>query len=126
MADLNYTPLLLPEEQEKAGEIIRDDLGRFSKGVSGNPNGRPKKKTLTEYIEDELGLILPSGINGKQNLARLILKLIFESKDTNMMKELWHYLDGMPKQKAELTGENGEPFIIQVHQSLKMHEETNE
>lgn len=38
-----------PEKQE----IIRNEDGTFPKGVSGNPKGRPKGKTLKEYQADK-------------------------------------------------------------------------
>lgn len=38
----------MPENQE----IIRNPDGTFPKGVSGNPAGRPKGKTLKEYARE--------------------------------------------------------------------------
>lgn len=89
-----------------------------------NKNGRPKRKTITEYIIDELDKKLPSGITGHENMARLIISMAFGKRDKNgkiilkqdkdIVKEMWHYLDGMPKQKLEHTGADDEPLQVEI------------
>ena len=86
-----------PEKQENAG---RNPDGTFPPGVSGNPNGRPKRKTLTELIHAKLD----DTPEGWEKLAAMVLYKIFNEKDKEILKELWHYTDGMPQQKVENSG----------------------
>jgi hypothetical protein len=108
MEDINtktFTPLLLPEN--KTDKQIKSDEkypNRWKPGESGNLKGRPKRKTLTEYIIEELDKPLPSGATGYENLARLIMQMVINQKRGDIIKELWHYLDGMPTQKHEHEG----------------------
>ena len=91
-----------PEKQE----IARDEEGKFVPGVSGNPNGRPKRKTLTELIHEKLD----KTPNGWEDLVDILLTMA-KRKDKDILKELWHYTDGMPTQRNELTGKDGKPII---------------
>ena len=94
-----------PDKQEKSG---RNSDGTFVKGVSGNPNGRPKRKTLTELIHEKLD----QDPNGWNELVEVIIKLA-KGRDRDILKELWHYTDGMPKQIQKVDLEvSGDPLII--------------
>lgn len=96
----------IPDKQDKIG---RKPDGTFAPGVSGNPNGRPKRKTLTELIHDRLD----KDPKGWEELVEIILTMA-KRRDKDIIKELWHYTDGMPKQRNEVTGKDGEPFTINV------------
>lgn len=83
--------------------IIRDEEGKFVPGVSGNPNGRPKKGlTLTDIAKEILEEELPNGVTRKEALMRQVAKLAYDGNET-MIKLLWNYIDGMPTQKTDLT-----------------------
>jgi hypothetical protein len=43
---LDADKVTIPDEQGKSG--IRDELGRFKEGVSGNPKGRPRVSLMEE------------------------------------------------------------------------------
>jgi len=113
MADDNREPV--------KQEIIRDEKGKFVEGVSGNPNGRPKKGlTLTDIAKEILEEELPDGKTRKEVLMRKIATLAYEGNET-MIKLMWNYIDGMPTQRSELTGRDGEnfKFIIVRKESSK-------
>jgi hypothetical protein len=107
MADNNAKNKLIPEKQENAGRL-KD--GTFAPGVSGNPAGRPKRKTLTELIHAKLD----DTPDGWEKLVTLVLYKLFTEKDKEVLKELWHYTDGMPTQKQQIEGAGGEAIKIQI------------
>lgn len=95
-------------------EIVRDEHGRLLKGVVLNPNGRPKKGlTLTDIAKDILEETLPSGVTRKEALMRKIATLAYDGNET-MIKMIWNYVDGMPTQRNELTGADGNEIVIKV------------
>jgi len=123
----------IPVKQEQTGTILRDEFGRFPKGVSGNPNGRPRRKSLEELVSDELKKQLPNGMLQEENLARMIVGMMFGNVMINgkqvhiepkidLIKEYWHYRDGMPKQKTELSGPEGGPIPILAGTTKNVHQ----
>ena len=97
-----------------AGNSRRDERGRFVEGISGNPNGRPKKGfTLTDIAKEILEEELPSGITRKEALMRKIATLAYEGNET-MIKLMWNYVDGMPTQRQEIGGTDGESFELVI------------
>lgn len=97
-----------PDKQENAG--IRDEKGRFVPGVSGNPNGRTKGVSITEAIREEL---MKYPVDSKQTFLQAIVNKIFvkaiNDGDVTMLKAIWNYIDGMPKQATDITT-GGEPL----------------
>ncbi len=94
--------------------------GQFKPGQSGNPAGRPPKHSaladiMREKLEEEQSII---GKDGKKK--RIKLKEIFTEKviqlaltgDIQAVKLIYNYIDGMPKQPHEVSGENGNPIQI--------------
>lgn len=65
--------------------------GRFVPGVSGNPHGRPTKRSLVEALRD---------ITDADQLAAMLLKRAQKS-DTVLMY-VYDRLEGRPKQSSEV------------------------
>lgn len=88
--------------------------GGFKKGQSGNPNGRPKgSPSIIARIKKELAKI-PSGqkITYLEILVKMILKKAIVDGDKEMIKLIWNYVDGMPKQALEHIGDEDKPVSI--------------
>ena len=80
--------------------MTRDENGRFVKGQTGNPNGRPKKEREIRYYE-----IMQSACTFSD--WRAISKKAVEQAtrgDAVARKFLADYLLGPPTQKHEVTG----------------------
>lgn len=98
MADGNTKDKLIPDNQENAGRL-KD--GTFAPGVSGNPAGRPKRKTLTELIHAKLD----STENGWEAVVAMAINKILKDGDKEILKTLWNYTDGMPNQRVDHGGD---------------------
>ena len=65
----------------------------FKPGVSGNPNGRPKKGTaLTDVLRETVNA---------DDLAAKLLELV-EAKDIQAIKYVYDRIDGKPKESIDL------------------------
>lgn len=95
-----------PTKLENNG-LERNPDGTVKSGVL-NPNGRPKRKTLTELIHDKLDK--GDGDLDWNKLVAIVLTMA-SKKDKEIIKELWHYTDGMPKQSTDVTS-GGKPLPI--------------
>jgi hypothetical protein len=71
-----------------------------------NRNGRPKKGTaITDVIRD----MLNEKPEIKKALSTKLLQMALDG-DLAAIKHLMAYIDGMPTQKTEITGAEGEPL----------------
>lgn len=82
----------------------------FKEGQSGNPNGRPPKGySITEMMKE----MLANKPEIKQSIGAVIAAKAMEG-DPTAIKTLWQYMDGMPKQAVEMTGEGGGPLQVNI------------
>jgi hypothetical protein len=90
--------------------VGRDETGRFKKGMSGNPNGRPKKEREMQYMEIALNTV------SFEQFKRIVQKAAeqAEAGDWQARKWLGDYLIGQPVQKLEHAGANGDALRIVV------------
>jgi len=76
---------------------------QFPKGVSGNPQGRPKLTRLTDALREQLAEINPNA--PEETIAEQIARaLIREAKDGNVQaaREIGNRTEGRPKQAIDL------------------------
>lgn len=86
----------------------RDDKGRFVKGVSGNPGGKPLDQT--KYLKK-----LDTTMTLKE-WRDIVVKAIEQAKrgDSRARQWLSDYLLGKPTQRQEITGAEGSEFVINL------------
>ena len=77
---------------------------QFKPGQSGNPGGRKPGVSITAMVRRELDKVEPKTQKkwGELVLRRILLKATNEG-DTQMLKAIWAYIDGMPKQSTDIT-----------------------
>jgi hypothetical protein len=84
----------------------------FPKGVSGNPNGRPKGPTVwTEFLK----LLKTKDENGNTNAKAVALSLLRECKERGnpvLLKEIIERQEGKIPQAMEHSGPNGEAINV--------------
>jgi len=99
--------------------VKREANGRFPQGISGNPNGRPKKKgTLIELLEQRLEELGPGKVE------KTYKELIVESwpdvilgrgrAKLPALQEALNRLYGKPKESIELSSNPDKPVTLKV------------
>jgi len=98
MVDNNSQDKINADKQQKTAVPGRP----FPPGVSGNPAGRPKRKTLTELIHAKLD-DTPGAWDA---IVNTVIQKVIKDKEKEIIKTFWQYTDGMPKQdiKHDLDG----------------------
>jgi len=77
----------------------------FSKGQSGNPQGRPKKgETLTDLLREKIEVpkTAKEKLTRKERIIEQLITLA-EGGDLAALKYLFDRIDGRPKESIELT-----------------------
>jgi hypothetical protein len=114
-----------PEKNRKNQENNRDEKGRFIKGESGNPDGRPEGSgdgfSITRLVREELQKC-PEG-EDKKTYADLVIKRIMSKAikdgDTKMIDRIWAYMDGMPKQPLDIFDPAKEEMVKSLEKIVK-------
>ncbi len=86
----------IADKQENNSRVI----GRpFTKGVSGNPKGRPLKgQTIADCVREYLDeLDSETGLSRKEKLVKKIVDRALNG-DISATKLVWAYVDGLPRQ----------------------------
>ena len=85
----------------------------FKKGQSGNLKGRPKGSiSITSAIKRELEKY-PKTKDKKTYLKQLVERILdkaIKEGDTQMIKHVWNYVDGLPKGRLDITSRGKEIF----------------
>lgn len=102
-------------ESVKNGEITagKDEKGKFTEGNKFG-KGRPRGLSLTEAIRQRLKELTP---DQKRTALDFLADNIIQDAldhDNSMRKLIWNYLDGMPAQGLEITGNVDMPFIVKL------------
>ena len=106
-------------EANNHGRPLPPPERRWKKGVSGNPQGRPKKQdSLTNLLKEEIGKICPADREKrtwKQLIVRATLQLAMKGNAT-ALKEVWERLDGktLQTERLELGGTDRKQVLIKV------------
>jgi hypothetical protein len=90
------------QPKEIIKEIIRDEQGRFAKGFSGNPDGRPPEgESLTAIISEYLAEKDEEYDIERKRVFAIKLYEKIKSGDVSAMRLLMSYTDGLPTQRFE-------------------------
>ena len=90
---------------ENTGEI-RDEKGRFIKGVSGNPAGKPPGSlSIIAEIKKQLDEIAEEDPQKRKKLELLVRKIILKAindGDTAMIRDIIDRVHGKPAQSIDM------------------------
>lgn len=99
-------------------EIVRDEAGRWPKGQSGNPGGRPKMDPLTVSLIKKLGEKISDEKVRADLVAEELVKIALEGQTEKVrvqaIKEIWDRTAGRPKQAVNIEAETGLGELIKA------------
>lgn len=112
----------MPTPKPTPSAPARDALGRFPPGVSGNPNGRPRKspqsqpepapaptQTVTASVRRRLAQpvsTLPTEVDGQQSIGEgladtLLREALYGKNSLRAVSEIIDRLEGKPRQAPD-------------------------
>ena len=91
------------------GDDDRRPDGTWKTGVSGNPEGRPRRLSLAAALRNKLR---EAAADGKTYLDAVVVKTLKDALegDSASMKLVWNYCDGKAPQALSITGGDGPPI----------------
>ena len=112
----------IKQNPENSGENqgIRDEMGRFKPGQSGNLNGKPLgTRNFTTRVREALAVVAEGKeYTYEEALVKTVMHKAIIDKDPAMIRLVWNYLDGMPQQNTDITS-GGKPIPIYGGNSTK-------
>jgi len=99
MTEDKENPEKEPDKLVQSGE--RDGNGRFLPGHEGK-GGRPSF-SITALIKQKLNEVPPGQMKtyGEQVVEKIMEKA-YVNGDVTLLKEIWHYMDGAPRQTVAI------------------------
>lgn len=102
------------EQSKQSTDIVRDEAGRFPKGRSGNPAGRPKgsknRVTLMKLMAEEA--VRDNHYDNMLAVAKLVIEQALEG-DKDSQKLVWQSV--MSKGTADDKSQGKETLRIQIN-----------
>jgi hypothetical protein len=91
-------------ESKEARKRSLANLKPFQKGVSGNPNGRPKSLTLSEAFRRQLSQPVPGASDGRTFAEVIALQLCVAAArgDVSAAREIADRSEGKPRQSVDV------------------------
>jgi len=124
--------------QEKTIEVKAHEnreRGKWKKGFSGNPKGRPKGAfTIVGILKEEMEKFVPQDEKKKmeekrtfaQVFVQRMLKKAIVDEDIVMMKEIMNRIDGRPKQSITINTEGNPQGEVETGMKKKITEKMTE
>jgi len=109
--------------RDSAGRFVKGNDQGFQPGRSGNPHGRPKKRTLSE----ELRARAEEQYAGRDDAtyARTVAEKLFDlavAGEIAAIKEIFDRLEGRPRQAIELSADEQKRKLIENAIDVLMRE----
>jgi len=117
------------QDKKEKDEVIRDEEGKFLKGQTGNPDGRPRgsyslRKKLIKKVQRELGKDTDIGDKLAEELVYIALadsKQVSISEKRKAIMDIMSIIDGKPKQQVEVLGTGRTPELQEQIDNIKLN-----